>query len=65
MIMPILIGGALLESGAVQGPAAKMIESCFIADAGIDQRIDLALKAITLPPKKAAAKRTTRKRAKP
>ena len=65
LTMPILLGGALLESGVLSGPMAKVIEQCFIADAGIDQRIDLALKAITLPPKKAAAPRTTRKRAKP
>jgi hypothetical protein len=63
MVMPILLGGALLESGTLSGPMARVIEQCFIADAGIDQRIDLALKAITLPPGKAAAKRTTRKRA--
>ena len=46
MVMPILIGGALLDAGALQGPTARMIEACFVTDAGIDQRIDLALKAI-------------------
>ena len=48
LMMPILIGGALLESGALAPPMAQVIEKCFIADAGIDQRIDLALKAITI-----------------
>ena len=47
LTMPILLGGALLESGALQGPMAQLVEKCFIADSGIDQRIDLALKAIT------------------
>jgi AcrR family transcriptional regulator len=47
LAMPILLGGALLESGALQGPTAQAVEKCFITDAGIDQRIDLALKAVT------------------
>ena len=63
MVMPILLGGALLESGALTGAMAHVIEKCFIADAGIDQRIDLALKALA-PDPSAAAKRTTKKRGK-
>ncbi len=62
MVMPILIGGAMLDAGALRAPMAKVIEACFVTDAGIDQRIDLALKAITVAPKGAAA-RTTKKRA--
>jgi AcrR family transcriptional regulator len=68
MIMPILIGGALLESGAVQGPAAKVIENCFIADAGIDQRIELALKALSQAKgaaRRKAAPRIRKSRGKP
>ena len=47
LTMPILLGGALLDAGALSPPMAQVIEKCFITDAGIDQRIDLALKAIT------------------
>src|SRR5258708_13354140 len=64
MVMPILLGGALLESGTLTGPMPPLIEKFFLPDAGIDPRIDLALKAITAPPK-APAPRTTKKRAKP
>ena len=62
LVMPILIGGALLDAGALQDPTAQMIEKCFLTDAGIDQRIELALKAITV--ERAAPKRTTHKRGK-
>ena len=47
LTMPILLGGALLESGALAGPMAAAIEASFLSDGGIDQRIDLALKAIS------------------
>jgi len=61
MVMPIVLGGAMLEGGALAAPTAHVIEKCFLSDAGIDQRIDLALKALAadMP---AAAKRTTKKR---
>jgi AcrR family transcriptional regulator len=67
MVMPILIGGALLESGAIAGPMAQVIEKCFLTDAGINQRIDLALKALatapaaTRPATKKTRKNTTKK----
>lgn len=64
LVMPILVGGALLESGALSGPMAQAIEQCFVTDAGIDQRIDLALKALA-PAPPARARRTTKKRGKP
>ena len=60
LAMPILLGGALLESGALQAPTAKMVEQCFIADAGIDQRIDLALRALVV--ERPAPRRTNRKK---
>jgi AcrR family transcriptional regulator len=63
LTLPIIIGGALLEGGAIEGPMAKLVEACFIADAGIDQRIDLALRAITHAD--VPARRTTKKRGKP
>lgn len=67
MVMPILLGGALLESGTLSGPMAHVIEQCFLTNPGIDQRIDLALKALAPPPKAASPRttRTTKKRAKP
>lgn len=57
LTMPILLGGALLDAGALAGPLAQAIEASFLTDAGIDQRIDLALKAISATP---ARKKTTR-----
>jgi AcrR family transcriptional regulator len=61
LVMPILLGGAMLESGALAPPMAQVIEKCFLTDGGIDQRIDLALKAL-VPDTPAAAKRRTKKR---
>ena len=60
LAMPILLGGALLDAGALQGPTEQVIEKCFLADADIDQRIELALRAIVI--ERPAAKLTTRMR---
>ena len=65
LTMPILLGGALLDSGALSAPTAQVIEKCFITDAGIDQRIDLALKALVIAPAPRRSPRTTKKRGKP
>ena len=62
--MPILLGGALLESGALKPRMAQVIEQCFMTDAGIDQRIDLALKALA-PEAVARQPRTRQKRGAP
>ena len=64
MVMPILIGGALLDAGALQGPTAKLIEACFVTDAGIDQRIDLALEAITAAKSRTSKTTKTKKKGK-
>jgi AcrR family transcriptional regulator len=61
LVMPILLGGALLESGALSHPVAGAVEASFLSDAGIDQRIDLALRAVTQAPP-AAPPAATRKR---
>ena len=45
--MPILLGGALLDSGALAGPMAAAVQGSALSDAGIDQRIDLAIKAVS------------------
>jgi AcrR family transcriptional regulator len=63
MAMPILIGGALLDAGALAPGVAAALNQCFLTDEGIDQRIDLALKALA-PAPAARAPRTTRKRGK-
>jgi AcrR family transcriptional regulator len=69
LVMPILLGGALLESGALAAPVASLVQASFLTDAGIDERIDLALKAISIAPARSraprAAARTPRKRGKP
>jgi AcrR family transcriptional regulator len=64
MVMPILLGGALLDSGALAPPMAQVIEQCFLTDAGIDQRIDLALKALVPASTAARARKPTKKRGK-
>lgn len=48
LAMPILFGGALAERNA--GSAhAKLVEAVLLSDAALDQRIELALGAITNP----------------
>ena len=46
LAMPILFGGALVDSGALAAPMAKMIDATLLADAALDQRIELVLAAI-------------------
>ena len=66
LMLPILMGGALLESGALAGPMAAAVEASFLSDEGIAQRIDLALSAITAgagaPPAARRARKKTRGR---
>jgi len=44
--MPILVGGAVVESGAMGAVGGQMIQEALLSDAAIDQRIDLALSAL-------------------
>jgi hypothetical protein len=60
--MPILFGGALADGGEMPATASKSLSKALLSDAAIDQRIELALKAISAPP--AARKPTTRTRRK-
>ena len=56
LAMPILVGGAVADSGALGPAGTKMITEALLSDAALDQRIDLALAAIstpTAPPKRA------------
>jgi AcrR family transcriptional regulator len=47
--MPILFGGALIDGGELPAPMAKALTKSLLSDAAIDQRIDLALAAISAP----------------
>ena len=47
--MPILFGGAVADSGALGAAGTRMISATLLSDAAIDQRIDLALAAISNP----------------
>ena len=47
--MPILAGGAIVESGTLPKAAARALSKALLTDAAIDQRIDLALTALAAP----------------
>jgi AcrR family transcriptional regulator len=56
MAAPIVFGGAIAESGSASAPVRKMIESTLLTEAAIDERIELALAALTQPSVHAAAR---------
>jgi len=64
LAMPILFGGALLDTNALAPPLAKVVEASLVSDAGIDQRIELVLRAIARDPAPAtpASAKTARKK---
>lgn len=49
LAMPILFGGAVVERGALAPQAARLIEAALLSDAALDQRIELAIAAISNP----------------
>ena len=49
LAMPILFGGAVVERGAAGATHTRMIEAVLLSDAALDQRIELALAAISTP----------------
>ncbi|HUP96497.1 MAG TPA: TetR/AcrR family transcriptional regulator [Usitatibacter sp.] len=49
LAMPILVAGAVVESGAMGPEGTKMITEALLTDAALDQRIELALLAISNP----------------
>ena len=55
LAMPILFAGAVVESGELQPPMARMVEATLLSDAAIDQRIELALAALAAAPNPAPA----------
>jgi len=56
LAMPILVGGAIADSGAMGPNGTKMISEALLSDAALDQRIELALAAISQPPGSVPAK---------
>lgn len=60
LALPILFGGAVVASGAVDKRVGGMLEAALLSDAAIDERIELALLAISPPA--APAPPTKRKR---
>src|SRR5258708_6795889 len=68
LAMPILFGRALPDMNALAPPLAKVVEASLVSDAGIDQRIELVLRAISrdaAPIGAAVAKPTRKQRGKP
>jgi len=49
LAMPIIFGGAVAESGGLPARSARALEKSLLSDAAIDQRIELAIAAITAP----------------
>ncbi|HEX7607124.1 MAG TPA: hypothetical protein VF348_10470, partial [Usitatibacter sp.] len=66
LAMPILAGGAMIDSGTLDPAMAKTLEATLLSNEALDQRIDLALKAIRAsePCAAGAAKRRTKTRGK-
>ncbi len=49
LAMPILVGGAVVDSGALGAAGSRMMTAALLSDAALDQRIELALGAISNP----------------
>jgi len=49
LAMPILVGGAVVDSGAMGPAGTRMLTEVLLSDAAIDERIELALAAISQP----------------
>ena len=66
LAMPILFGGAVIDRGGLPTPQAKALADMLLSDEALDQRIDLALAAISNPDSPALLKkRTPKQRGKP
>ncbi|MEO5692308.1 MAG: TetR/AcrR family transcriptional regulator [Usitatibacter sp.] len=61
LAMPILVGGAAIQSGALDEAGSRMLYETLLSDTALDQRIELLLSAITLP--SASVNTPVRKRA--
>jgi AcrR family transcriptional regulator len=62
LAMPILFGGALIDSGTLGAPTVNMIDKTLLSDAALDQRIELVLAAISTGAKAPAASKAARKK---
>lgn len=60
LAMPILVGGAIVDLGAMGATGSKMINEALLTDAALDQRIDLLLAAISQPVTAAPVKKRAR-----
>ena len=49
LAMPILFGGAVVERGALADATARLIDAALLSDTALDQRIELAIAAISNP----------------
>jgi len=58
--MPIFFGGAVADSGVLGEAQSRALSAALLSDAAVDQRIDLALAAISQPP--SAARKTAPRR---
>ena len=61
LAMPIFFGGAVADSGALGEAGSKALTAALLSDAALDQRIELALAAISnpsaAPPRRARARK--------
>jgi len=67
LAMPILFGGAVADSGALGPAGTRMITEVLLSDSALDERIELALAAIsqpTAPAKKPGKPRARKPRSK-
>jgi AcrR family transcriptional regulator len=64
LAMPIIFGGAVAASGALGKVGSKVLTEALLTDAAIDERIELALAAISIPAAAARDKTATRGRKK-
>lgn len=60
LAFPIIVGGAIAQDGGLGASITKSIQSTLLSEAAIDQRIELVLAAISIPP---PARATPRPRA--
>lgn len=56
LAMPILAGGAMIDSAMLEPATAKMLEATLLTNDAIDQRIELALRAISATKARARAR---------
>ena len=57
LAMPILAGGAMIDTGMLEGATAKMLDKTLLTNEAIDQRIELVLRAIGAPDAQAGGRR--------